>query len=296
MTPQVVTAGQWTERRRRAAELGDRWPFAAEVLTFYTALLDAQERIYDAARSELSDPSRTIDYTVARALPMVCEVTASRGPQRLAGAVADLPTDGGNVSTAQWAEKVERWLDGGELSAVDGYLARAAVGPVLEALGPAFGQVWDGLRDARHCPHCGGLPQVSILASSGEDLVAPRRYLECSRCAWRWPYPRMTCAACGETEARHLPIFAEEGTTEVEVTGTVVRGLGPAPAGRPSLSPRFRHISIYACRTCSRYLLNIDVGRDAGAVPVVDELAAIPLDLYAREQGVTKIVPNLMGL
>jgi FdhE protein len=210
--------------------------------------------------------------------------------------VADLAADGGDGSTASWAAKVKCWLDGGELSAVDRYLARAAAGPVLEALGPGSEQVCSGSRDARHCPRCGGLPQVSILAPAGEALVAARRYLECSRCAWRWPYPRMTCAACGETETLKLPIFAEEGTTEVEATCTVVRGLEPAPAGTPSLSPCFRHISIYACRTCSRYLLNIDVGRDAGAVPVVDELAAIPLDLFAREQGVTKIVPNLMGL
>ena len=33
-----------------------------------------------------------------------------------------------------------------------------------------------------------------------------------------------------------------------------------------------------------------------GAVPIVDELAAVPLDLYAREQGKHKIVPNLMGM
>jgi formate dehydrogenase maturation protein FdhE len=296
MGPQAVAAGQWTERRRRAVELKDRWPFAAEVLTFYSALLDAQERVYETAQSELSDPSRTIPYAVARALPMVRDVTTASGPETLARAVADLPADGGNVSTARWEEKVKRWLDGGELSAVDRYLARAAAGPVLEALGPAAVQVCGGPRDQRHCPHCGGLPQVSVLASTSEDLVAPRRYLECSRCAWRWSYPRMTCAACGETESRHLPIFAEEGTTEAEAAGTVVRGLGAAPAGAPALNPRFRHISIHACRTCSRYLLNIDLSRDARAVPVVDEMAAIPLDLYAGEQGVVKIVPNLMGL
>jgi hypothetical protein len=28
---------------------------------------------------------------------------------------------------------------------------------------------------------------------------------------------------------------------------------------------------------------------------VVDELAALPLDLVARERGFTKIIPNLMG-
>jgi len=28
---------------------------------------------------------------------------------------------------------------------------------------------------------------------------------------------------------------------------------------------------------------------------MVDELAALPLDLYARERGYRKIIPNLMG-
>ena len=293
MTPPAVAADHWTERRRRAAELAEHWPFATEVLTFYGALLDAQARACEMARAELTDPSRTVPYAVARILPIVRAVTTATGPEKLARAVASLPSE--NASAGQWEEKVRRWLDGGELSAVDRYLARATLGPVLEALGLAFSQVWDGPRDARHCPHCGGLPQVSVLASAGEDLVAPRRYLECSRCAWRWAYPRMTCAGCGETEARHLPIFAEEGTTEAEATGTVIRGLGAAPAGGPAPGARFRHVSIYACRSCSRYLLNVDLSRDARAVPVVDEMAAMPLDLYAREQGITKIVPNLMG-
>ena len=31
------------------------------------------------------------------------------------------------------------------------------------------------------------------------------------------------------------------------------------------------------------------------AVPEVDELVALPLDLYAGEHGLTKITPNLMG-
>jgi formate dehydrogenase maturation protein FdhE len=52
---------------------------------------------------------------------------------------------------------------------------------------------------------------------------------------------------------------------------------------------------IDACAACSRYLVSIDLGRDARAVPVVDELAAIPLDLHAVERGFTKVVPNLMG-
>ncbi len=295
MAPQAVASGRWTERRRRAVELKERWPFAAEVLTYYGALLDAQERVYEAAQAELSGPSCAAAYTVARALPLVRDVTVAGGPEKLARAAAAISPHGGDVPAAEWEEKVRAWLVGGDLSAVDRYLARAAAGPVLEALGPAVGQVCDGPRDARHCPRCGGLPQVSVLAMTEEALVAPRRYLECSRCAWRWPYPRMTCPGCGETETRQQPVFAEEGATEAEATGTVVRGFGGAAAGPPAHSPRFPHVSLYACRTCSRYLLNIDLSRDARAVPVVDEMAALPLDLYAREQGVTKVVPNLMG-
>ena len=33
-----------------------------------------------------------------------------------------------------------------------------------------------------------------------------------------------------------------------------------------------------------------------GLLPVVDELAAIPLSLWAAENGYTKVSPNLLGL
>jgi FdhE protein len=65
--------------------------------------------------------------------------------------------------------------------------------------------------------------------------------------------------------------------------------------GPAELKPVFPHIRIEACDTCRRYLLNIDLAADPAAVPVVDELAALPLDLYARERGYSKIIPNLMG-
>ncbi len=59
--------------------------------------------------------------------------------------------------------------------------------------------------------------------------------------------------------------------------------------------PVFPHLRIVSCSTCSRYLIEVDRARDARAVPEVDELAALPLDLYAADQGLTKVTPNLMG-
>ena len=79
----------------------------------------------------------------------------------------------------------------------------------------------------------------------------------------------MTCPACGETDGTKLPIFQED--------------------------KQFPHMRVDGCRTCHRYLLTVDLRRDARAVPIVDELTALPLDLYAIDQGLTKITPNLLG-
>jgi len=39
----------------------------------------------------------------------------------------------------------------------------------------------------------------------------------------------------------------------------------------------------------------VDTRREPGAVPLVDEIAALPLDLAAAERGYTKIARNVMG-
>ena len=106
----------------------------------------------------------------------------------------------------------------------------------------------------------------------------------------------MTCPGCGEDSSTRLPIFSEEGTSSGE-RGSVVRGLqgrlpGDSPTGQKAVFP---HIRIEACDSCRQYLLNVDLASDPAAVPVVDELAALPLDLYARDRGFSKITPNLMG-
>jgi len=87
--------------------------------------------------------------------------------------------------------------------------------------------------------------------------------------------------------------FSEHGTTSGE-RGSVVRGLpaGPAAAHHTSVFP---HIRIEACDSCRHYLLGVDLAAEPAAVPLVDEMSAIPLDLFARERGYSKITTNLMG-
>ena len=61
-------------------------------------------------------------------------------------------------------------------------------------------------------------------------------------------------------------------------------------------SPEFEHIRVEACDTCLRYIKGVDLTRKGRAVPLVDEVASAPLDLWAREHGYTKIELNLVGL
>ena len=176
---------------------------------------------------------------------------------------------------------------------VERFVARASLEPVLEAASSEVRSVCRGTRDARHCPQCGGPPQLSYVAAAGEDLATGRRYLLCARCGASWGYPRMTCAGCGENASAKLVILSEEGVLSGE-RGSVVRGL-PQPQTPPSHPAVFPHVRIEACDSCRRYLLGIDLAQDPLAVPLVDELTAVPLDLVARERGYTKITPNLMG-
>ena len=53
---------------------------------------------------------------------------------------------------------------------------------------------------------------------------------------------------------------------------------------------------IEACESCHRYLKSIDLTLDARPVPEVDDLVSVVLDLWAQEQGFTRIEPGIAGL
>ena len=48
--------------------------------------------------------------------------------------------------------------------------------------------------------------------------------------------------------------------------------------------------------SCRSYLKAVDMRTDGLAVPVVDEIASVELDLWASQQGLEKIQRNLLGL
>jgi Protein involved in formate dehydrogenase formation len=258
----------FTVRRRRAEALRARHRFADELLTLYGALLDA----WESTAGQPPDPQRAAAWAADNVLPAVVEATLAAGPPALRQAVRDRPDP-----------PLAGWLEGAPLEPVDRYLARASLAPVLEALGDRAGDACVPGAGGELCPRCGGPPQLSYVAESGETLVSGPRSLLCARCGASWTCSRSVCPGCGEDREARLSVHSEHWH-------------GPVSGRRKADGePVFGHLRVAGCSTCSRYLIEVDMARDPRAVPEVDELAALPLDLYATDQGLTKVTPNLVG-
>jgi formate dehydrogenase accessory protein FdhE len=148
------------------------------------------------------------------------------------------------------------------------FLARATLGPVLESL-DLEAAVSSPLRgEERRCPWCWGLPQCKTLREAGEYKSAVQ--LVCSRCARAWDYSHRRCGTCGEQALNNLAMF--------------------------EASEVLPHLRIDGCRTCHTYMVIVDMRKEGKAEPLVDELCALPLDLWAIEQGFSKAQPNLLGV
>ncbi|GAA4986968.1 FdhE protein [Nonomuraea thailandensis] len=260
------------QERARALELRERYPHAGEVLGLYLALVGVWESACGCAR---------LKQAAAEVLPRVVAATVAHGPPALAKAVGGAVGGAGSgAGGGDGAALLAAWVADEELTPVERYLARATMRVV-----PFEGRP-EGAPG--RCPACGGPPQLSYRVASEDPLVSGRRVLACAKCPHEWSFSATTCPNCGESGRR--TVHAE--------------GAGGAPGDRaaPSVGRReaeaealFPQLRAETCESCHRYLIDVDLGREPRAVPRVDELAAVPIDLHMAEQGHTKITPNLMG-
>lgn len=277
-----VKTSPWARPRRRAETLRERHEFAGEVLGLYLALVEAWETTWTAAASELRPGAPYAElaaWSARHSMPAVVSATAEAGPQPLVEQLLVLPTD----DTVAVEQLLTAWLEGEELIAVERYLARAALRGPLEAVGAAEAvHTGANLPGTRRCPNCGGAPQLSFRDDTGDDLAKAARRLQCVRCRHDWSYSSSACAGCGETRGGKLTYYSE-------------RSPGSELVRSKQEQATFPHLRVESCGSCRHYLIDVDLGLDPLAVPEVDELAALPLDLYAADQGLNKITPNMMG-
>ena len=161
---------------------------------------------------------------------------------------------------------VAAYGSGEDTESLRSFFARVLLGPAAAAghintsSAPLQGAAVDS------CPLCNHAPQVGCLRESGDGTTLS---LICSLCLSEWGFPRSRCPACGKTDEAQLGWY---GTDE-----------------HPQLQVR-------ACYGCQRYLHVVSVAVDPDAIPDVDEVSGLPLDLWAREQGYRKLRPNLVGI
>ncbi len=146
----------------------------------------------------------------------------------------------------------------------DWFFGRALVAPFAEALA-ARGSVdpqWTG----SHCPFCGARPGLAILRGQGDG---GKRSLQCSLCSSEWHFRRILCPNCGEENKDKLPVYVAQ---------------------------EFEHVRVEACESCQCYIKAVDLTTNGRAVPAVDEIATLALNIWAEDHGYTKIAPNAVGM
>lgn len=263
-----MTRESWDTRIRRAEQLAARSEAAGELLTFYGKLLRAQKAVYDYLCGRAGWlPSGVLeeDLAVARAaLPGLLRAVEASGPAALAEEAREfLRADEGELDGVL----LEQWRAPSDVQ----FFAKTFLQPYARWLAESGARPVDrSLQGGENrCPFCAGRPQVSFLHTVEAGADGGGRGLVCSACLTVWPFRRVVCANCGEERPAKLGYFQ---------------------------SPEYDHVRIEACDTCRHYIKGVDLTRLGLAVPVVDEVAAAALDLWAREHGYEKVELNLVGL
>ena len=200
--------------------------------------------------------------SLAGQVPAILRYADEEGPPALAEEARarrqDLPSTARGRLLIYWA---------GDRAESADYLSRAILRPYVEFL-RSLNLAPDRVHRRGHCPFCGGAPWIAVRREGSAEEGA-RRLLGCALCGLEWRINRILCPACFEEDPHRLPSFQNE----------------KAPAVR-----------IEACETCHRYVKSLDLSEDARPIPEVDDLASLAMDLWAADQGYTRIEPGLAGL
>jgi formate dehydrogenase maturation protein FdhE len=280
----LVAAGvNYSARITRAELLASRYPFAQEILSFYHHVANFQKEFYERLpkiwgkrpvvpadgnlRSELH--LSILLEPFGRFLSLV----EAHGPAPLAAQAQRLKNQG----DAPWTSALQEFWKVGLLETknpalpedasaalLQEFLSRAFLQPYAEFIASAMLPPLSAMTDCR-CPRCKSLPLLGVLRPEGDG---GKKFLQCSLCAHEWDFLRILCAHCGETREEELSVHTAE---------------------------QFPHIRIETCETCKHLLRTIDLTKDGNAIPIVDDLAAIPLALWAEQHGYQRIQRNLLG-
>ena len=269
MTSAETLTQRFERRAARAEALSEGPSSGREPLRFAAGLFRAQGRAAAAvlelhARSALSgSPAKDLPK-VEKPLRSVLRFLAESGPVPL----REMSKERAGEPLDLFVARLDTAWTGGPEERQD-FLSHATLRPYAEALVAAgVGLERERIPGSGRCPACGAPPSISFRrAVSGSDGAA--RWLGCGLCGTEWQTTRIRCPACGETNPDRLPGWQSD----------------TYPAAR-----------VEACDSSHRYVKSVDLSVDGLAVPEVDELRSLGLDLWAIERGYVRLEPGLAGL
>jgi FdhE protein len=282
-----VATTRWQQRIRRAEQLAAQHPFAAEILGFYLHLARFQEGL--CQRLERGSPKTSagvppavlpVEARASRPLPgqqdagaTNTELLASFPPflslveEKAPAFLAQVAHNLRNSPSDSWSALLNHcWSASGAPPAdPQEFLACAFLQPYAELVRCRTPMQLEGYTYSL-CPFCNRKPVLGILRPQGDG---GRRSLLCGFCLAEWEFRRIVCPGCGQENHAKLPVYTAEG---------------------------FPHIRVECCDSCQTYIKTIDLTKNGLADPLVDELASVPLSLWAQERGYAKLHPNLFGM
>ena len=203
-----------------------------------------------------SAPSLPDVFVLRPHVPLLLSLVKRMGPPPLASAADALARE-----PAAW----ETLLAGLGNHEVEGdFFARCLLQPYYEHQANRSDIALGAAQPA--CPCCGQKPLAAVLRVEGEGA---RRSLLCSLCSTEWDFRRLLCPNCGEESESKLPVYTAQ---------------------------EFPHVHIEACDSCRTYIKSIDLTKNGLAVPVVDEIATVSLNVWAEERDYKKLQLNLLGM
>ncbi|MBI2187571.1 MAG: formate dehydrogenase accessory protein FdhE [Acidobacteria bacterium] len=258
-------------RTARARELTADASPAADLLGFYAALGEYQQRL--AEQSASASVVSGFSQTSGSLLQAIDADWVGRAVREFAHWLVRLKPDATylrDVPEDEWRTLFESYrANPDEATARCSDAALFALETVLQPIAERLAAIWPACganASNSRCLICGGAPVVGVLREEGHGA---RRRLVCGLCLTEWDYLRLTCVKCGEQRFDALPVFTAD---------------------------QFPHARVDACDTCRSYLKTIDATKDGRAIPVVDDLATVTLDLWARDQGYTRVRTNLVRI
>ena len=264
-----MSAFSWDRRIARAGELSKSHAAVSELLLFYQGVARFQKQVYEKLAS-------AEDHSVSVLLPYfpgLLSLVAQTGSPALVATAKNLGQlsreDLLELLTHVWQPPQENETDGNQAVPAEAeFFARALLQPYGEYLAGRARAPEDSGADSSQvrCPFCGSKPHLAVLRPEGDG---GKRSLMCGLCATEWNFRRVVCPNCGEQNKDHLPIF---------------------------VAKEFDYVRVDACDTCRTYIKSIDLTKNGNAVPVVDELATVSLNLWAAENNYHKLSPNLFGV